>query len=93
METRRNLLNGFSFKKKLRNTLLSTSSPTSKKPKNWLERLLDEENYWLKANHMEDDGNLLDAVEFYIIDAIKSTNNHYTVKTSFKLFLCSRLFK
>ena len=82
METRRNLLNRFSFKKKLRNTPLIPSSPTSKKPKNWLERLLDEENYWLKANHMEDDGNLLDAVEFYIIDAIKSTNNNYIVKTA-----------
>lgn len=81
MEKRKKLLNRFSFKKKKKNkTLLSSSN--SNIPKNWLERLLDEENYWLKANNMEDDGNLLNAIEFYIIDAIKCTNNNYIIKTA-----------
>ena len=70
----------FSFKKKRNKTVLPSS--TSNRPDSWPERLLDEENYWLKANNMEDDDNLAAAVEFYIIDAIKCTNNKYIIKTA-----------
>lgn len=73
-------MNRFSFKKKKRDK--TVLPPTPKKTESWPERLLDEENYWLKANNMEDDGNLVAALEFYIIDAIKCINNNYIIKTA-----------
>ena len=40
--------------------------------KTWSDRLIDRENYWLIAINMEEDGKPIDALQFYIKDAIKS---------------------
>ncbi|MDQ6862750.1 MAG: hypothetical protein M3044_02885 [Thermoproteota archaeon] len=40
----------------------------------WSDRLIDRDNYWLTAVNMEDDGNLSDAVKFYLKDAIECLN-------------------
>lgn len=40
--------------------------------KTWSDRLIDKENYWITAINMEEDGKLIDALQFYIKDAIKS---------------------
>jgi len=44
------------------------------KVKTWSDRLIDRDNYWLTALNMEDDGNLFDAVKFYLKDAIECMN-------------------
>lgn len=41
------------------------------KVKTWSDRLIDRGNYWLSAVNMEDEGNLFDAVKFYLKDAIE----------------------
>ena len=40
--------------------------------KTWSDKLIDRENYWLIAINMEEDGKPIDALQFYIKDAIKS---------------------
>ena len=40
--------------------------------KTWSDRLIDRENYWLIAINMEEDGKPIDALQFYIKDAIRS---------------------
>lgn len=48
----------------------------------WSDRLIDRDNYWLTAVNMEDDGNLFDAVKFYLKDAIECLNNVSLVRTA-----------
>jgi len=44
------------------------------KVRTWSDRLIDRDNNWLTALNMEDDGNLFDAVTFYLKDAIECLN-------------------
>jgi tetratricopeptide (TPR) repeat protein len=48
----------------------------------WSDRLIDRDNYWLTAVNMEDDGNLFDAVKFYLKDAIEGLNKDSLGKTA-----------
>jgi len=57
-------------------------STQHKKEITWSDRLIDRDNYWLTAVNMEDDGNLFDAVKFYLKDAIECLNKDSLGRTA-----------
>jgi len=59
-----------------------SSSPQPTKIETWSDRLIDRDNYWLNAVNLEDDGNLFDAVIFYLQDAGACLKKHSLVRAA-----------
>lgn len=50
--------------------------------KTWLQRLTDESNLWFNAVKAEDDGNLEDAISYYIKDALECARQRSLVRSA-----------
>mgnify|MGYP006207602731 CR=1 FL=1 len=50
--------------------------------KTWLQRLTDESNLWFNAVRAEDDGNLEDAISYYIKDALECARQRSLVRSA-----------
>jgi hypothetical protein len=50
--------------------------------KTWLQRLTDERNVWLNALKAEDDGNLTDAISYYLKDALDCMKQQSLVRVA-----------